>query len=118
MPISLHPMVKEMRRSTMAQCRRDVDKKDFTADPYDTEDFIGHVDTAFGIFYINVENATDPKTFDKKLGSLLDDVESEACIRDLPPLSCAQCTAIAVGNFPTFCPDRKGCRALYISCYV
>ncbi|KAK6937872.1 Gnk2-homologous domain [Dillenia turbinata] len=155
----------------LAQCRGDVDKKDCTSCiqdaarqirdrcptqddariwydycflRYDTQDFIGQVDTAVGLFYINVENVTDPKTFNKKLGSLLDDVESEAtkpenkglgkgetqlspfitlyalaqCTRDLPPLSCAQCIAIAVGNFPTFCPDRKGCRALYSSCYV
>jgi hypothetical protein len=40
------------------------------------------------------------------------------CTRDLSPLDCAQCLAIAVGNFETFCNNRKGCQVLYSSCYV
>ncbi|RVW34336.1 Cysteine-rich repeat secretory protein 55 [Vitis vinifera] len=40
------------------------------------------------------------------------------CTRDLSPLSCAQCLAIAVGNFSDFCYNMKGCRVLYSSCYA
>ncbi|PKI43607.1 hypothetical protein CRG98_035983 [Punica granatum] len=111
---------------------------------YSLENFFSKVDTSFGIFYYNVDNVTDPKTFNKELGDLMDRIESQAvrpkngglgkgesklspfitlyalvqCTRDLAPLSCAQCLAIAVGNFPNFCDDRKGCRVLYSNCYV
>ncbi|KDP45260.1 hypothetical protein JCGZ_15125 [Jatropha curcas] len=40
------------------------------------------------------------------------------CTRDLAVVDCAQCIAIAVGNFPNFCNNRKGCRAIYSNCYV
>ncbi|BAT84208.1 hypothetical protein VIGAN_04151300, partial [Vigna angularis var. angularis] len=40
------------------------------------------------------------------------------CTRDLSEISCAQCLAVAVNNFPNFCSNRKGCRVLYSSCYV
>ncbi|KAF8393947.1 hypothetical protein HHK36_020149 [Tetracentron sinense] len=111
---------------------------------YDIKDFIGELDTSFGIFYWNVENVTDPEAFEKDLGALMDQVRSQAvkpnngglgkgetklspfvtlyalvqCTRDLSQLSCAQCLAIAVGNFPNFCRYKKGCRVLYSSCYV
>lgn len=111
---------------------------------YNKEDFIGKIDTSFGIFYFNVENVTDPQDFNKKLGALMDEIRSEAvearneglgkgetklspfvtlyalvqCTRDLALVDCAQCLAIAVGNFPNFCNVRKGCRVLYSSCYV
>lgn len=111
---------------------------------YSTENFAGKVDTSFGIFYFNVENVTDTQSFNKELGALTDKIRSEAvlpkneglgkgqtkltpfitlyalvqCTRDLSQIDCAQCLAIAVGNFPNFCQDRKGCRVLYSSCYV
>ncbi|KAK9281111.1 hypothetical protein L1049_004004 [Liquidambar formosana] len=111
---------------------------------YNTENFIGEVDTSVGIFYYNVDNVTDPESFKKELGNLMDKIKSQAvvstneglgkgetkispfvtlyalvqCTRDLPPLSCAQCLAVAVGNFQTICDSRKGCRVLYSSCYV
>ncbi|GAV70757.1 Stress-antifung domain-containing protein, partial [Cephalotus follicularis] len=111
---------------------------------YNKQNFIGEVDTSFGIFYYNVENVTDPSSFNKELGTLMDKIRSQAvvpknkglgkdktelspfltlyalvqCTRDLSQLDCAQCLAIAVGNFPNFCSDRKGCRVLYSSCYV
>ncbi|XP_059626259.1 cysteine-rich repeat secretory protein 55 [Cornus florida] len=113
---------------------------------YNTKDFFGQVDTSFGIFYYNVQNVTDPdpKTFNKELGALMDKISSQAveptnkglgkektkltpfitlyalvqCTRDLSKLSCAQCLAIAVGNIPTFCDNKKGCRVLYSSCYL
>ncbi|XVF81273.1 hypothetical protein PTKIN_Ptkin15bG0142500 [Pterospermum kingtungense] len=111
---------------------------------YSQENFVGKVDTSYGIYYFNVENVTDPQRFNKELGALMDKIRSEAvipkngglgkgktklspfitlyalvqCTRDLSPIDCAQCLAIAVGNFPNFCQDRKGCRVLYSSCYV
>ncbi|KAK1288079.1 Cysteine-rich repeat secretory protein 55 [Acorus calamus] len=112
---------------------------------YNTQNFIGELDTGYGIFYYNTENVTDPKAFDKRLGALMDDVEAQAvkpgnrglgkgeakvspfvtvyglvqCTQDLEPLLCAQCAATAVGTvFPEYCLHRKGCRVLYSSCYV
>lgn len=111
---------------------------------YNKENFIGKVDTSFGIFYYNVENVTDPGSFNKELGALMDKIRSQAvvrkneglgkgetilspfvtlyalvqCTRDLSQIDCAQCLAIAVGNFPNFCNNKKGCRVLYSSCYV
>ncbi|XP_039029403.1 cysteine-rich repeat secretory protein 55-like [Hibiscus syriacus] len=111
---------------------------------YSQDDFVGKVDTSFGIFYFNVENVSDPQSFNKELGALMDKIRSEAvmpknkglgkgktgsspfvtlyalvqCTRDLPQIDCAQCLAIAVGNFPNFCNDRKGCQVLYSSCYI
>ncbi|KAK6940459.1 Gnk2-homologous domain [Dillenia turbinata] len=155
----------------LAQCRGDVDKLDCTSCiqdaarqiqircsnindariwydycflRYDTQNFIGQLDTFYNIFYVNVQDVTDPKTFNKKLGALTDTIKSEAvqpankglgkgesklsssltlyalaqCTRDLPPLSCSQCIGIAVGGFQSYCANRKGCRALYSSCYV
>lgn len=111
---------------------------------YGQDNFVGKVDTSVGIFYYNTGNVTDPDVFERKLGALMDAVRSQAvssankglgkgetdlsplvtlyalaqCTRDLPPLSCAQCVAIAVEMFGTICKQRKGCRVLYSSCYV
>ncbi|XP_031263350.1 cysteine-rich repeat secretory protein 55-like [Pistacia vera] len=111
---------------------------------YNEENFVGKVDTGYGIFYYNVENVTDPESFNRELGALMDKIRSQAvlpkneglgkgkttlssfltlyalvqCTRDLAPINCAQCLAIAIGNFPKFCDSRKGCRVLYSSCYV
>ncbi|PIN20944.1 hypothetical protein CDL12_06368 [Handroanthus impetiginosus] len=105
--------------------------------------FFGEVDTS-GAYLINVQNVTDPDTFNKKLAALMDQISSEAvkpaskglgkgksdislfiklyalvqCTRDLSALSCAECLATAIGNFGTVCENRKGCRVLYSSCYV
>ncbi|KAJ0770508.1 putative Gnk2-like domain-containing protein [Helianthus annuus] len=111
---------------------------------YNTENFFGQVDTGYGTFYYNVENVTDPKTFNSALGALMYRINSLAsapgnkgiakdetkltdfvtlyalslCTQDLSQLSCRQCLAIAVGNFPTYCDSKKGCRIIYSSCYV
>uniref|UniRef100_A0A7N2RB86 Gnk2-homologous domain-containing protein n=1 Tax=Quercus lobata TaxID=97700 RepID=A0A7N2RB86_QUELO len=111
---------------------------------YNTKSFIGEIDTYNGILYGNVENVTDPDTFNKELGTLFDQIRAQAvetrneglgkgktklstfvtlyalvqCTRDLALVDCAQCLAIAAGNFEKFCKDRKGCRVLYSSCYV
>ncbi|GLT73748.1 hypothetical protein SLA2020_455850 [Shorea laevis] len=111
---------------------------------YNKVNFIGEVDTSFGIFYYNVDNVTNAEHFNRQLGDLMDKIRSEAempeneglgkgktklspfltlyalvqCTRDLSQIDCAQCLTIAVGNFPNFCSNRKGCRVLYSSCYV
>ncbi|KAL3517875.1 hypothetical protein ACH5RR_020464 [Cinchona calisaya] len=111
---------------------------------YDTDNFLGQSDTSTGIIFYNVENVTDPYSFNKQLGTLSDKVIAEAikpgnkglgkgkkelssfltlyelvqCTRDLSQLSCAQCLATAIGNFATFCNNKKGCRVLYSSCIV
>ncbi|XP_047981345.1 cysteine-rich repeat secretory protein 55-like [Salvia hispanica] len=110
---------------------------------YSTGNFLGEVDTS-GVYFYNVENVTEPGVFNKRLGSLMDEIRSEAvrprsrglgrgrrdlsdfvklyalvqCMRDLSEMGCAQCLSIAVSNFPTFCGDKRGCRVLYSSCYV
>ncbi|GAB2213611.1 hypothetical protein Droror1_Dr00017922 [Drosera rotundifolia] len=112
---------------------------------YSNENFIGVLDdTSVVIFYKNVENVTNPLTFETKLGALFDKIDAEAvksgsqglgkgeirlspfetlyalvqCTRDLSQLSCAQCLATAIYNFQGFCSDSEGCRVLYSSCYV
>ncbi|KAF5446470.1 hypothetical protein F2P56_032098 [Juglans regia] len=112
---------------------------------YNNKSFIGEVDTySFSIVYFNVDNVTDPENFNKELGALMDEIRARAvepkneglgkgdtklspfvtlyalvqCTRDLSQIDCAQCLAIAVANFETFCENQKGCRVLYSSCYV
>lgn len=111
---------------------------------YDNINFLGKVDTDFSIVYFNVEEATEFEDFHDELAALTDQIRAEAvfpgnrglgkgekklsrfvklyalvqCIRDLSRIDCAQCLAIAIGNFPDFCDDRKGCRIFYSSCYV
>lgn len=110
---------------------------------YDDEMFFDEVDTS-GLYLYNVQNVTDPEVFNKKLSSLMDEINSEAvkpkskglgkgksdissfirlyalvqCTRDLSELNCAQCLAIAISNFPTICNNKRGCRVVYSSCYV
>ncbi|KAI3678668.1 hypothetical protein L6452_37969 [Arctium lappa] len=111
---------------------------------YNTENFIGQLDTGYGTFYYNVQNVTDPETFNEGLGALMYRISSLAavagsnglgkgetkltpfltlyglvqCTRDLSELACRQCLAIAIGNLPTYCDNKKGCRVIYSSCYV
>ncbi|KAK6937871.1 Gnk2-homologous domain [Dillenia turbinata] len=90
----------------LAQCRGDVDELDCTSCIQDaarqihvqypkinhariwfdfcflrcdTQNFTGQLDTFYNIFCANVEDVTDPKTFNKKLGALTDTIiKSEA----------------------------------------
>lgn len=155
----------------LAQCRGDVDSRDCSACiqdaakqirqrcpneadariwydycflRYDSKNFIGQIDTSYGIIYYNLNNVSDPESFKKELGNLVDKIRAEAvepknqglgkgetkisefvtlyalaqCTRDLSRIDCAQCVAIAAGNFETICRDRRGCRVLYSSCYL
>ncbi|ERM95831.1 hypothetical protein AMTR_s00060p00079250 [Amborella trichopoda] len=113
---------------------------------YNTDDFIGELDTRYGIFYWNVENVTEPERFAKELGDLMNNVKAKAvqpgnkgfgsgkikftqfvtiyglvqCTQDLPKLQCAQCLSTAISNFGGggYCDGKKGCRVLYSSCFV
>ncbi|CAI9107318.1 OLC1v1006644C1 [Oldenlandia corymbosa var. corymbosa] len=111
---------------------------------YDTRKFAGQVDTTVGIYFYNVENVTDPDSFNKQLETLTGQISSEAvkpgnrgfgrgkigwsksediyglvqCTRDLSQASCTQCLDTAVGNLRNFCEDKKGCRVLYNSCIL
>ncbi|MCL7028599.1 hypothetical protein MKW94_013280 [Papaver nudicaule] len=40
------------------------------------------------------------------------------CTRDLSKSACSQCLATAIANYDGFCKDKKGCRAVYSSCFV
>ncbi|KAL8225044.1 hypothetical protein R6Q57_017601 [Mikania cordata] len=109
---------------------------------YDTKSFFGQVDTGYGTLYANVENVTDPETFNNALDALMYRVDALAagpgskglgvgetklsdfvtlyalaqCTQDLSPVSCRKCLEIANGE--TFCDNKKGCRVIYSSCYV
>ncbi|XP_058079722.1 cysteine-rich repeat secretory protein 55-like [Magnolia sinica] len=153
----------------LAQCRGDVSSKDCSACiadaakqirqlcpneadariwydycflRYDTEDFVGKLDAGVGLIFYNVNNVTDPDTFNRELGTLVERIRAEAlapsnnglgkgktkispfvtiyglvqCTRDLSRLSCEQCLAIAIANFPKYCKDKEGCQINYSSC--
>ena len=111
---------------------------------YDNENFVGQSDTSVATILINVENATDPDAFDKKVGEAMRTARAQAvapgsgglgrvktkfspyitiyglaqCTRDIQTLACAQCLSSAVENFANYCVHRKGCRVLYSSCMV
>ncbi|KAK4767631.1 hypothetical protein SAY86_015381 [Trapa natans] len=110
---------------------------------YSLNYFIDQVDTSVGAFLYNVEYLTNPVAFNKKLGALTKNIESQAlnpnnaglgkgeikftpfvtiyslvqCTRDLSTLNCAQCLSYAIQNIPDLCHDTKGCRIIYSSCY-
>lgn len=113
---------------------------------YNLENFFNTVDTGFGIYTASKKNVTDPETFNKKLGALIAQIESQAikpenhglgkgevklsgsttlyalvqCTRDLSSANCAKCLKAAVGNYPQFCENRTGCRFayMYAGCYT
>nr|POE83453.1 cysteine-rich repeat secretory protein 55 [Quercus suber] len=89
----------------LAQCRRDVSRTDcssciqdaakqirqrcpnqanariwydFCFLRYNIKSFIGEIDTSYGILYGNVENVTDPDTFNKELGTLIGQIRAQA----------------------------------------
>ncbi|KAL6967950.1 Cysteine-rich repeat secretory protein 55 [Sarracenia purpurea var. burkii] len=139
--------IKDAAKAVQKLCPTQADARiwyDYCFLRYDTESFFGEVDTSVGIFYANVENVTDPKTFNNELGALMDRITPQArvpgnkgngrgktkltsfltlyalvqCTRDLSQLPCAQCLATAIEIFSNFCANKKGCRVLYSSCYV
>ncbi|GLT64821.1 hypothetical protein SLA2020_372910 [Shorea laevis] len=139
--------IQDAAKQIRERCPNQADARiwyDFCFLRYNKVNFIGEVDTSLGILYRNVDNVTDPENFNPQLGALMDKIRSEAvmpeneglgkgktklspfvtlyalvqCTRDLSQIDCAQCLAIAVGNFPNFCINSKGCRVLYSSCYV
>ncbi|CAI9107319.1 OLC1v1006645C1 [Oldenlandia corymbosa var. corymbosa] len=111
---------------------------------YDTSKFAGRLDTSDGSYVYNVENVTDPDSFNKKLKILTGQISSEAvkpgnrgfgrgkigltkseniyglvqCTMDLSLASCKRCLDTAVGDLTNFCPDKKGCQVLYNSCIL
>ncbi|GAA0161130.1 hypothetical protein LIER_39170 [Lithospermum erythrorhizon] len=137
--------IQDAAKEITKRCTNEADARiwyDYCFLRYNTNKFLGQVDTSYGIFYWNVNNVTGVEDFNKSLGNLVDEVSSQAvkngnkglgkgkkklsdfltlyalvqCTRDLEPLSCAQCLAIAVGNFPTYCDNKQGCRVFYSSC--
>lgn len=139
--------IKDAAKEIRKRCPDQTDARiwyDFCFLRYNTKNFLGQVETSPGIFYYNVDFVSDTDFFNKKLVQLNNQITAEAivpknkglgkgksklspfltlyalmqCTRDIPEIDCAQCLAIAVGNFPTTCLNRKGCRILYSSCYV
>ena len=102
---------------------------DFCFLRYNIKSFIGEIDTSYGILYGNVENVTEPDTFNKELGTLIGQIRAQSVETKNEGLgkgktklstfvtlyALVQC---AVGNFENFCKDWKGCRVLYSSCHV
>ncbi|KMS95725.1 hypothetical protein BVRB_005670 [Beta vulgaris subsp. vulgaris] len=112
---------------------------------YSQDNFYGKVDTSTAaLVYYNTQNVIDPKSFSNELGKLFDKIVSRAvkpssgglgkdetklsdfetlyglvqCNKDLSPVSCGQCLAIAIQNFEGFCKDSQGCRVVFSSCFV
>lgn len=115
---------------------------------YDTRAFLGKVDTDYGAYNLTEDYVTtDPaeqQRLDRELGALIDRIRAQAasrprlglgkgqtkftpdvtiyalaqCTRDLPSQACSECISFAFKYFPDICPHRKGCQALYRSCYV
>jgi|UniRef100_A0A2N9IFY6 hypothetical protein len=139
--------IQDAAKQIQQRCPNQADARiwyDYCFLRYNNNSFTGEIDTSFGILYGNVDKVTDPENFKKELGTLMDQIRKQAsetkneglgkgetklssfvtlyalvqCTRDLSQIDCAQCLAIAVGNFEGFCKDRKGCRVLYSSCYV
>ncbi|XP_059295954.1 cysteine-rich repeat secretory protein 55-like [Lycium ferocissimum] len=139
--------IKDAAKEIRKRCPDQTDARiwyDFCFLRYQTKNFVGKVETSPGIFYWNVDFVSDTDFFNKKLEQLKNQITAEAivpknkglgkgksklspfltlyalmqCTRDIPEIDCAQCLAVAVGNFPTICLNKKGCRILYSSCYV
>ncbi|CAN4121663.1 unnamed protein product [Withania somnifera] len=139
--------IRDAAKEIRKRCPDQTDARiwyDFCFLRYQAKNFFGQVETIPGIFYWNVESVSDPDFFNKKLAQLKNQLIAEAivpkngglgkgksklspfltlyalmqCTRDIREIDCAQCLAVAVGNFPTTCFNRKGCRILYSSCYV
>ncbi|XP_031099642.1 cysteine-rich repeat secretory protein 55-like [Ipomoea triloba] len=118
---------------------------DFCFLRYSADAFFGKVDTGYNVLWANVGQVSDPEGFSRKLRNLMSEISKEAispenqglgkgkrkisafqnlyalvqCTKDLAPVDCAQCIAIAVGdNFQSFCKDSKGCRVINASCYI
>lgn len=112
---------------------------------YNLENFFNKVDTGFGIYTVGKKNVvTDTKTFNKKLGTLITRIKSQAvkhgsrglgkgevklspsttlyalvqCTGDLSSANCGKCLTAATKNFAQFCENRTGCRFIYSSCYT
>ncbi|KAK7858156.1 cysteine-rich repeat secretory protein 55 [Quercus suber] len=51
---------------------------DFCFLRYNSKSFIGEIDTSYGMLYGNVENVTDPDTFNKELGTLIGQIRAQA----------------------------------------
>lgn len=139
--------IQDAAKQIRQRCPNQADARiwyDFCFLRYNNKSFTGEVDTSYGVIFYNVNNVTDPDNFKKELGGLVDKIKAQAvvpknegfgkgetklsqfvtlyafgqCTRDLSPLGCSQCLAIAVEFFQTICDNRKGCRVLYSSCYV
>ncbi|KAF3435901.1 hypothetical protein FNV43_RR22993 [Rhamnella rubrinervis] len=139
--------IQDAAKQIRQRCPNEADARiwyDYCFLRYNTKNFIGEIDTSYGIFYYNVNNVTDPVNFIKQLEDLTGRIRAQAvepknqglgkgesklsplvslyalvqCTRDISQIDCAQCLAIAVETFTTICSERKGCRVLYSSCYV
>ncbi|XP_078444565.1 cysteine-rich repeat secretory protein 55-like [Wolffia australiana] len=115
---------------------------------HDTNFFVGNVDTSYGTYNDTTEFVTDDaaeqQRFDTVLGSLIDKVRIQAtsksrfglgkaisdfspnltvyalaqCTRDLSGEAFSECITHVFRYFPDIFTYKKGCRALYRSCYV
>ena len=109
---------------------------------YSDQDFFGS-STGPQHFMWNVNNVSDVSTFNRLLGSLLDDLTVRAtssnrmfaagyvnhtdfeklyalvqCTRDLSPKRCNECLRDQIAEIPKCCAGRQGGRVLGGSCYL
>ncbi|KAK4756442.1 hypothetical protein SAY87_006569 [Trapa incisa] len=112
---------------------------------YSVENFLGKVDTGFGVSDSSKQNVTDPVTFNKTLGGLFTKIESQAvmpgnhrlfgtgqvklsksttlyalvqCTEDLSPANCTACLKFSVAFLPELCGNHTGCYWTCSTCFV
>uniref|UniRef100_A0A7C8Z9J5 Gnk2-homologous domain-containing protein n=1 Tax=Opuntia streptacantha TaxID=393608 RepID=A0A7C8Z9J5_OPUST len=112
---------------------------------YSQHRFFGKFDTSNGVVSIrNQEDYSDPQALSDLLGSLFNELSTEAinpkgkgfaagqanltdsdtlygmaqCTKDLPPFACSQCLDAAIKQSQSSCGPSKGCRVFYSACVV
>ncbi|KAK6919405.1 Gnk2-homologous domain [Dillenia turbinata] len=110
---------------------------------YSDMDFIGKIDNQNKFYLVNVNNASDPTTFNQRTIRLLSYLSSEAyaapqmyaagelelggseklyglvqCTRDLSSSDCQKCLDDAVSEIPSCCEGKQGGRVVGGSCNI
>ncbi|KAM3683548.1 hypothetical protein ACB098_12G156200 [Castanea mollissima] len=118
--------VKQIRQ----RCPNQADARiwyDFCFLRYNSKIFIGEIDTSYGISYGNVEDVTDPDTFNKELGTLIGQIRAQAVEtknEGLGKVKTKLSTFVTLYALVQCTRDLSlvdywiGCRVLYSSCYA
>ncbi|KAI3707852.1 hypothetical protein L2E82_36728 [Cichorium intybus] len=110
---------------------------------YSNSDFLGQIDNQIQVYMWNVNNATDPSSFNIETKRLLSDLSNTAyadpkmyaagvvdlagsqklyglvqCTRDLSDVDCKTCLDGAISKLPSCCDGKIGGRVLGGSCNI